>query len=118
VTNFDDDLDDDLVAGEAEDIEDHPPGVHFCNQCDAKYTGGNTGHCMVPGCHKTFMGITAFDDHHKNKGTAKIVCMTSEEMEAGGMWAEVNAHGTEVWHGHWNKAGKQLRRPKETIKKG
>ena len=92
--------------------------------CDHKWTGGSTGHCGGPavgGCHQTFYGMDAWDSHFKlppeNRGDLRAAHRTPEEMEAGGMWAEINQFGTPVWHGHWNKEGVQKRRPAETIKK-
>lgn len=40
-----------------------------CGQCDARWTGQNTAHCMAQGCHQTFTGITAFDAHRTGSHT-------------------------------------------------
>jgi hypothetical protein len=39
----------------------HINGYGVCGRCGAEWTGYNTCHCA--GCHRTFTGITAFDQH-------------------------------------------------------
>ena len=117
----DDDLDDEIVAGESDEDLDREAGVHGGWCCDDKWTGGRPGHCgsktQKYGCHRTFFGEDAWDSHFVGPPTDRR-CRTPEEMEAGGMWPVINQFGTTIWHGHWNKAGVQKRRPAETIKKG
>jgi hypothetical protein len=36
----------------------HP---HHCNGCSSRWAGSVTSHCA--GCHLTFTGLTAFDEH-------------------------------------------------------
>lgn len=38
----------------------HP---HVCNGCALRWAGANTAHCSS--CHRTFSGITTFDQHRR-----------------------------------------------------
>ncbi|WP_442410520.1 FDXHR family putative zinc-binding protein [Mycobacterium sp.] len=40
------------------------PAWITCVRCDTRWTGLNTCHCGK--CHRTFTGISAFDEHRRN----------------------------------------------------
>ena len=39
---------------------------HHCGGCTARWTGARMCHCT--GCHRTFTGITVFDQHQTTGG--------------------------------------------------
>ena len=36
-----------------------------CGGCDSVWSGVNRAHCAAKGCHHTFGGVTAFDNHRR-----------------------------------------------------
>lgn len=43
-----------------------------CGGCDATWTGVNTSHCGVGGCHQTFAGPSLFDKHRQATTKARV----------------------------------------------
>lgn len=43
--------------------------------CGAVWSGLSTCHCAAKGCHQTFTGITAFDQHRAGSHTTRRFCV-------------------------------------------
>jgi hypothetical protein len=39
------------------------PVVMTCSGCTSQWTGAGRAHCAAEGCHRTFTGVTAFEQH-------------------------------------------------------
>ena len=77
-----------------------------CRECGFTWTRDAWEHCSV--CHLTASGTKAGDAHRVGSYSDPADprrCRTADELTAGGMWQTENG----VWHGTWNKDGKQLR---------
>jgi hypothetical protein len=54
------------------------PPPFGCPRCDARWGGANTAHCSAEGCHRTFSGITAFDQHRAGSHARGRYCLDPE----------------------------------------
>lgn len=93
--------------------DEYGVGKGLDHRCGAVWYGFRIEHCQM--CHQTFSGSTTGDAHRVGPyEVGQRRCLTPDELEGLGLWIEVNAYGTGVWHGSPNKKGIQKRRPPRT----
>lgn len=72
-----------------------------------KQRGNRSGHCS--GCHVTFYGITAFDQHHTRGDGGGPICVDPATGERGPWWLDADGvhwhHGAPMTEEQKRKAG-------------